>query len=91
MTARLFFDGDELDAGVVWREAVPLARLVAVAGAAALVPVLLQRFVVESLGLVPVLSTLLGVATQFVLAVGTAVVLLYVVARANRLAAEESA
>jgi len=87
MTARLFFDGGELDAGVVWREAVPLARLVAVVGAAALVPVLLQRFVVEALGLAPVLSTLLGVATQFVLAVGTGVVLLYVVARGSSLGA----
>jgi len=71
MTSRLFFDGDELDSGAVWREVVPLARLVAVVGAVALVPVT---------------TALLSVATQFVLAVGTAVVLLYVVTRAIRLA-----
>jgi hypothetical protein len=44
--------------------------------------------VVETLGLVPVFAVLFSVATQFVLAVGTAVVLLYVVARANRLAGD---
>jgi hypothetical protein len=81
MTGRLFFDGDELDSGAVWREVVPLARLVAVVGAVALVPVTLQWLVVETLGLVPVTAAVLSVATQFVLAVGTAVVLLYVVAR----------
>lgn len=81
MTGRLFFDGDELDSGAVWREVVPLARLVAVVGAVALVPVVLQWLVVETLGLAPRLSMLLGLAIQFVLAVGAAVVLLYVVAR----------
>jgi len=86
MTSRLFFDGDELDSGAVWREAVPLARLVAVVGAVALVPVTLQWLVVETLGLVPVTTALLSVATQFVLAVGTGVVLLYVVVRGIRLA-----
>lgn len=87
MTGRLFFDGDELDSGAVWREVVPLARLVAVVGAVALVPVVLQWLVVETLGLAPLLSTLLGLATQFVLAVGGAVVLLYVVARGTTLGA----
>jgi len=86
MTSRLFFDGDELDSGAVWREVVPLARLVAVVGAVALVPLALQWLFVETLGLVPVLTALLSVATQFVLAVGTGVVLLYVVTRAIRLA-----
>lgn len=86
MTSRLFFDGDELDSGAVWREVVPLARLVAVVGAVALVPVTLQWLFVETLGLVPVLTALLSVATQFVLAVGAGVVLLYVVTRALRLA-----
>jgi hypothetical protein len=89
MQSRLFFDeGGELDAGALWREVVPIARLVAVVGAAAFVPVALQMLVVETLGLVPVLATLLSVAIQFVLAVGAAVLLLYVVTRALRLADE---
>jgi len=81
MSSRVFFDGGELDRAAVWREAVPLARLVAVAAVAVFVPVTVEWLVVETLGLVPVLATLLSLVTQFVAAVGGAVVLLYVVAR----------
>jgi len=88
MTSRSFFDGDELDAGAVYREALPVAALVAAFGAVALVPVFLQWLVVETLGFAPVLTGLLAFATQFVLAVGTGVVLVYVVARGTELAGE---
>lgn len=88
MADRLFFDGDELDTGAVWREAVPLARLVLAVGAVALVPVFLQWFLVETVGLLEYLTVLLSLATQFVAAVGAGVVLLYVVTRGLELAGE---
>lgn len=85
-SSRLFFDGDSLDVDAVLAEAAPLARLVAAVGAVALVPVALQWLLIETLGFVSVFASLLSVATQFVLAVGTGVVLLYVVVRGNELA-----
>jgi hypothetical protein len=85
-SSRPFFDGDSLDTDAVWAEARPLARLVAAVGAVALVPIVLQWLVVETLGLLPALTTALSLVTQFVLAVGTAVVLVYVVARGSTLA-----
>ncbi|MFC3477332.1 hypothetical protein [Halobacterium litoreum] len=86
MASRLFFDGNELDVGAVWREALPVAALVAAFGAAALVPVALNWLLVETMGFLSVFSVLLGFASQFVLAVGVGVVLLYVVARGNEIA-----
>lgn len=85
-SSRLFFDEGTVNVDAVWGEAWALARLVALVGLAALLPLVLQWLVVETLGLVPVLATLLSVATQFVLAVGTGVVLVYAVARGVQLA-----
>jgi hypothetical protein len=71
-------DGDQL-----LEEAIPLAKLVLVVGAVAVIPILLQMMFVEALGLLPVsLQWLFAVLTQFVLAVGAGLILLYVVARA---------
>jgi hypothetical protein len=86
MAERLFFDGDELDRDALYREAVPLARLVLAVAVVALVPVFLQWFLVETVGLLEYLTALLSLATQFVLAVGAGVVLLYVVTRGLELA-----
>ncbi|WP_336036332.1 hypothetical protein [Halobacterium yunchengense] len=85
-SSRLFFEADVLDVDEVWTEAWALARLVAAVGAAALVPMALQWLVVETLGFASVFVTVLSLATQFVLAVGTGVVALYVVARGVQLA-----
>jgi uncharacterized membrane protein (UPF0182 family) len=88
MASRLFFDGDELDVAALDREARALARLILVVGAVALIPIAARWLLVETLGFVSVFATLLTVTAQFVLAVGTAVVLLYVVARGTELAGE---
>lgn len=75
-----FVDQDEwtIDFRQLYREAIPLATLIGLVVLAALVP-----FAFVFTGVVPVVFVLL---TQFVLAVGTGVVLLYVVARGNQLA-----
>jgi len=78
----------DLDTGQIVDEALPLAKLVAAVGVVALVPVLLQVLLVEVLAVVPVFGVLFTFAAQFVLAVGTGIVLMYVVVRANQLAAE---
>lgn len=78
----------DLDTGQIVEEALPLAKLVAAVGVVALVPVLLQVLLVELLAVVPVIGVLFTFATQFVLAVVTGIVLMYVVLRANQLAAE---
>ncbi|WP_227133443.1 hypothetical protein [Halorubellus salinus] len=72
---------NEIDALQVLREAIPLAKLVALVAATALVPFL---FVVL-FGAGSTLGTVFLVAAQFVLAVGTGLVLMYVVARAREL------
>ena len=88
--SRPFFDPatGALDTGELLREAVPLGKLVAAVAVAAFVPLLLRFVFVQ----VPALSSVLGLpfvlASQFVLAVGTGVVLLYVVVRANQLGDE---
>lgn len=86
-SSRPFFDADVLDVDAVWAEAWALARLVAVVGVVALVPMALQWLAVETLGFAPLFTTVLALATQFVLAVGTGVVLVYVVARGTELGA----
>ncbi|WP_254523028.1 hypothetical protein [Natrinema caseinilyticum] len=88
--SRPFFDpqSGELDTDQLLEEAVPLAKLVAVVGAIALVPLVLQFLLLRIFAFVPVFSAVLSLAAQFVLAVGTGIVLLYVVARANQLVDE---
>ncbi|WP_323675425.1 hypothetical protein [Halorubellus sp. PRR65] len=78
---------NELDAPQLLREAVPLAKLVALVALGALVPFL---FVVL-FGARSTLGTVFLFASQFVLAVGTGLVLMYVVARAHELAGDDHA
>jgi len=89
-SSRPFFTSPSgaLDTSQVVDEAVPLAKLVAAVGVVALVPVFLQVLLVEMLGIVPVLAALFTLAAQFLAAVGTGIVLMYVVVRANQLADE---
>lgn len=77
----LFLDGEGgLDIDQIVAESIPIAYLIAAFGAVALVPFLLGFLLGP--GSVGLLFVVLG---QFVLAVGTAVVLLYVVTRALQL------
>lgn len=74
-----FFDDDtgSLDTDQLLSEAVPLAKLVALVAAAAVVPLA----VVWLLGGRSSLGVVFAILAQFVLAVGTGLVLMYVVAR----------
>ncbi|NEU56359.1 hypothetical protein [Halorussus sp. MSC15.2] len=69
----------------VFREAVPLARLVGVFVAVALVPFAFVFLFEDNAAL----RAMFTVATQFVLAVGSGIVLMYVVSRGIRLADEQ--
>ncbi|WP_254271594.1 hypothetical protein [Haloarcula marina] len=75
---------NELDTDQILAEAIPLAKLVGVFVAVALVPLGLGFFALGNSAIGAILA-LLG---QFVLAVGTGVVLLYVVARGRQLSSE---
>ena len=77
-------DTGRLDTDQLLYEAVPLAKLIALFAAVALVPFA----VLFLLGPTGPLGALVGLLAQFVLAVGGAVVLMYVIARAQALAAE---
>lgn len=68
-----------IDTEQVLREVVPLAKLIGLVAVAALIPFALA----VTLGITPILFT---IVTQFVLAVGSGIVLLYVIARAIQLA-----
>ena len=70
-----------LDTAQIRAEAYPLAGLVMLFGALALVPFVLSLFAGGS-----PLSTLFIIIAQFVLAIGTGLVLIYVVARGTQLA-----
>lgn len=89
-TAKPFFTSPsgELDTDRILYEAIPLAKLVAAVGLVALVPMFLQVLLADLLGFGFALGLLLTVATQFVLAVGTGIVLMYVVVRANQITEE---
>lgn len=70
-----------------WRvlsEALPIAKLAALVVAAALVPAAAAHL----FGEFSILGELFTIMTQFVLAVGSGVVLLYVVARGTQIAEE---
>lgn len=86
--SRLFFESPsgEFDTGQILYEAIPLAKLVAGIGVVALLPQLVHWLFVELVSLTPTLAVVFTLATQFVLAVGTGLVLMYVVVRANQLA-----
>ncbi|WP_435344814.1 hypothetical protein [Haloarchaeobius sp. HRN-SO-5] len=89
-SSRPFFTSPsgELDRGQILNEVRFLARLIGAVVLVALVPVVLQLLLVELLGAVSVFGFVLTLVTQFVLAVGTALVLIYVVVRANQLTGE---
>ncbi|NHN46808.1 hypothetical protein G9464_04250 [Halostella sp. JP-L12] len=70
----------ELDFDRLAYEAIPIAKLIALAGGVALVPLGIAALLGRS-----VFAGLFAVAGQFVLAVGSALVLLYVVRRAIQL------
>ena len=70
-----------LDTAQIRAEAYPLAGLVMLFGALALVPFVLSLFARGS-----PLSTLFTIVAQFVLAIGTGLVLIYVVTRGIQLA-----
>jgi len=70
-----------LDTAQIRTEAYPLAGLVMLFGAVALVPFVLSLFARGS-----PLTILFTIVAQFVLAIGTGLVLIYVVARGTQLA-----
>lgn len=78
-----FFDrtSGSLDTAQILREAIPLAKLVALVAVAALVPFAIGATI-------EVFAVLFTALAQFVLAVGSCLVLLYVVTRAIQLAEE---
>lgn len=71
-----------IDTDQVLVEAIPIAKLVALVVAVALVPFVLAIL----LDSVPVLGMLFAIAGQFTLAVGSGIVLIYVITRAIDLA-----
>jgi len=75
-------DDDELDLHQIWDEAIPLVGLIILFGSLALLPYLLTRLIFGG----TILSVFFVLFVQLVLAVGTAVVLMYVIARAIQLA-----
>lgn len=77
-------ENGSIDVGRVVVEAWPIARLVAMFAGVALVPFLLAY----GAGPGSPLAALFAIAGQFVLAVGAGVVLIHVVVRGTRLAAE---
>lgn len=84
--SRLFVDPEtgELDTDQILTEAIPLAKLLALAVAAALIPFVLGLAVIET-GVLVVIGELFILVAQFVLAVGTGIVLLYIISRAIQL------
>ncbi|ELZ37933.1 hypothetical protein C471_12546 [Halorubrum saccharovorum DSM 1137] len=78
-------DSGELDFGQIRAELFPLAGLIVLFGAAALLVFLIVLLV----GGNSLLAGFLTVVSQFILAVGTGLVLMYVVARGIQLADTE--
>lgn len=78
-----FVDHEEwtIDLWQLAREAIPLVALVGLVGIVASIPLVLSL----TIGIAPVVLTLLS---QFVLAVGACIVMLYVVSRGIQLAEE---
>ena len=87
-TSRPFFTSPsgEFDTGQVLYEVIPLAKLVGAVALVALVPILMSRLLYAFVGIIPLFGLLLSAISGFVLAVGAALVLLYVVVRALQLA-----
>ncbi len=79
-----FFDSSsgELDTEQVLYEARPLAELIGAIGVVALIPALFQ-FLLSG-----IFAFMFAIVTQFVLAVGAGLVLMYVITRSNQLMKE---
>ena len=77
-----------LDKEQIIEEAIPLAKLIGAVGVVALLPLLLQFVFVDLTAVVPFFGIVFTLATQFVLAVGTGIILLYLIVRANQLLPE---
>ncbi|MFB6070353.1 MAG: hypothetical protein ABEJ76_04955 [Halanaeroarchaeum sp.] len=75
-------DDGSLDTDQIRTEAFPVAGLIALFGALALVPFLVTTWV----GHLSIVALVMTVLAQFVLAVGAAVVLMYAIARGVQLA-----
>lgn len=75
-------ENGELDLRQIWTEGIPIVGLIVLFGTLALLPYLLVRVIFGG----TVLGVFLVLFVQFVLVVGTAIVLMYVVARAIQLA-----
>lgn len=72
-----------IDTDRVLYEAIPLAKLIALIAVIAIVPLALL-----AIGLPPRLATIFTLASQFILAVGSGLVLLYVISRGIQLSRE---
>lgn len=79
---------EELDTNQILYEALPLSKLVVAVGVVAFIPILLQTTLFEILGLASLFELLFTFLIQLVLAVGSGIVLLYIIVRANQLADE---
>jgi len=75
-------ESGELDLGEIRAEAFPLAGLIALFGGLALLVFLLTLLVTGT----SIVGWALLIVTQFILAIGTGIVLIYVVARGIQLA-----
>lgn len=75
-------ENGELELRQIWDEAIPIVGLIILFGALALLPYVLVVTTFEA----SFVSVLLTLFAQLVLAVGAAIVLMYVIARAIQLA-----
>ncbi|QSG07222.1 hypothetical protein [Halapricum desulfuricans] len=73
------------DFGQIWREAYPILGLVLLFGILGLLPLYLGAAVTAVTGLWPLIGTALTWLGQLILAVGSAIVLMYVIVRAIQL------
>ena len=85
--SRPFFisDSGELDTEQLIDEAVPLAKLIGAVGTVAVALLFLRFVFVGVLGFIPGVEILFTLVIQFVLAVGTGLVLIYIIVRSNDL------
>ncbi|WP_254763349.1 hypothetical protein [Natrinema marinum] len=85
--SRPFVDTDtgELDTAQLIKEAIPLARLIGAVALVALIPLVFRIVFDGLLGLTSGLGFLFILVSQFILAVGTGLVLIYVIVRANQI------
>jgi len=86
-SSRPFFTAPtgEFDTEQILDEARPLAKLIGAVVVVALVPVCLQILLFDILPTDRVFVDILPLVTQFILAVGTGIVLMYVIVRSNQL------